>query len=184
MWLKVRQTVPKETDKKLDIRWLGPCEILDHIIEGRYKISHPVSGEMEVHMDRLKPYMPTLEGKPYPLHYFAPKGTPAGSDDQWEVIKILGHKGVGEDMEWKVLWKAGDSTWKKKGQFVYGCQSDWLAYNKKNNLPVSISEVKVCSSGPPSWDRPWPVGLIRFRSHDLEREYWEDWDLPFVGLHV
>ena len=36
----------------------------------------------------------------------------------------------------------------------------------------------------PPWDRPWPVGLIRFRSHDLEREYWEDWDLPFVDLQV
>ena len=44
-WLKVRQNTPKETEKKLDIRWLGPCEVLEHIVEGRYKISHPVAGE-------------------------------------------------------------------------------------------------------------------------------------------
>ena len=55
VWLKVLQKTPKETDKKLDIRWLCPCEILEHIFEGRYKISHPVSGDLEVHMDRLKP---------------------------------------------------------------------------------------------------------------------------------
>ena len=120
VWLNVLQKTPKETDKKLDIRWLGPCEILEHIVEGRYKISHPVSGELEVHMDRLKPYMPTLEGKPYPLHYFCPQGTPVESDDRWEVDKILGHRGKGEDMAWKFLWKAGDITWEKKGQFVYG----------------------------------------------------------------
>ena len=70
VWLKVRQTTPRETKKKLDIRWLGPCEVLEHIVEGRYKISHPVAVEMEVHMDRLKPYMPTLERDAYPLHYF------------------------------------------------------------------------------------------------------------------
>ena len=29
---------------------------------GPYRVSHPVSGEIEVHMDRLKPYMPTVEG--------------------------------------------------------------------------------------------------------------------------
>ena len=81
VWLKVLQKTPKETDKKIDIRGLGPCEILEHIVEGQYKISHLVSGELDVHMDRLKPYMPTLEGKPYPLHYLCPQGTPAESDD-------------------------------------------------------------------------------------------------------
>ena len=63
-------------------------------------------------MDRLKPYMPTLEGKPYPLHYFCPQGTPAKSKDRWEVDKILGHRGTGEDMAWRFLWKAG--TLRKK----------------------------------------------------------------------
>ena len=98
MWSNVLQKNPKETNEKLAIRWLGPCEILEHIVEGRYKFSHPVSGELEVHMDCLKPYMPTLEGKPYRLHYFCPQGTPAESDDRWEVDKILGHRWKGEDM--------------------------------------------------------------------------------------
>ena len=51
VWLKVHKTTPKETGKKLDIRWSGPCEVLKHIVEGRYKISHPVAGELDVHMD-------------------------------------------------------------------------------------------------------------------------------------
>ena len=97
-WLQVRQTTAKETEKKLEIRWLGPCEVLEHIVEGRYKISHPVAGEQEVHMDRLKPYMPTLEGDAYPLHYFFPQGTPAEKDDRWQVENFLAHRGTGDNM--------------------------------------------------------------------------------------
>ena len=52
VWQKVLQKKSKETHKKLDIPWLGPCKILEHVVEGRYKISHPVSGDLEVHMDR------------------------------------------------------------------------------------------------------------------------------------
>ena len=92
--------------------------MLGHIVEGRYKISHPVAGELEVHMDRLKPYMPTLEGDAYPLHYFCPQGTPAEKDDRWEVEKILGHRGTGDNMAWKVQWRAGVVTWEKMGQFI------------------------------------------------------------------
>ena len=175
VWLKVRQTVPKETDRKLDIRWLGPCEILEHIVGGRYKISHPVAGELEVHMDRLKPYMPTLEGEAYPLHYFCPQGTPAESDDRWVVDKILGHRGAGDNLMWQVLWKAGNITWEKQGQFVYGCQSDWLAYNKKKGIPIQISRV----SASPPWDMDWPTWGKGWAMHDLERESYEGWDLPY-----
>ena len=38
--LKVLQKTPEETDKKLAIRWLGPCEILEHIVEGRFLIRY------------------------------------------------------------------------------------------------------------------------------------------------
>ena len=177
VWLKVLQSTPKETAKKLDVRWLGPCEILEHIIEGRYKISHPVSGEMEVHMDRLKPYMPTLEGDSYPLHYFCPPGIPAEKDDRWEVDKILGHKGAGENMAWKVLWKAGDTTWEKQGQFIHGCQSDWLAYNKKKGISVSVSRVQIDPT--PPWEKTFPVWGREWAVHDETRENFECWDLAF-----
>ena len=129
-------------------------------------------------MDRLKPYMPTLEGKPYPLHYFCPQGTPAESEDRWEVDKILGHRGKGEDMAWKVLWKAGDITWEKKGQFVYGCQSDWLAYNKKKGIPITISRVSTPET-PPPWEKTWPTWGKGWALHDVERELYETWDLPY-----
>ena len=142
---------------------------------GRYKISHPVAGDLEVHMDRLKPYMPTLEGESYPLHYFCPQGTPAEKDDRGDVDKILGHRGSGKDMAWKVLWKAGDITLEKQGQFVYGCQGDWLAYNKKNGIPVQVSRV----STPPPWEKDWPTWEKGWAIHDVEREFYEDWDLPY-----
>ena len=50
-------------------------------------------------------------------------------------------------MAWKVLWKAGDITWEKKGQFVYGCQSYWLAYHKKKGIPITMS--RVCTPKTP-----------------------------------
>ena len=37
---------------------------------------------------------------------------------------------------WKVLWEAGDVKWEKASQFMHGIQSDWAAYNKKNNIQV------------------------------------------------
>ena len=60
----------------------------------------------------------------------------------------MGPRGKGEDMAWKVLWKVGDITWEKKGQFVYGCQSVWLAYNKKKGIPITISRVSTPETPP------------------------------------
>ena len=125
---------PERDKKKLDIRWLGPCEIFEDIIEGRYKILHPVSGEMDVHMDRLKPYMPTMNGDSYPLHYFYPPVIPAEKEDPWEVDQILGHTRAVDNM--------GATTWEKQGQFIHDCRSYWLAYNKKKVISVSVSRVQ------------------------------------------
>ena len=86
----------------------------------------------------------------------------------------MGHRGAGDNMAWKVQWKAGDVTWEKKGQFIYGCQSDWLAYNKKRGIPIQISRVSTPPETPP-WEQTWPGWCL----HDLEREFYEDWDLPF-----
>ena len=119
-------------------------------------------------MDRLKPYMLTLEGITYTLHFFCPQGTPAGSDDRWEVDNILRHRGKGEDMAWKVLWKAEDITWEKKGQFVYGCQSDWPACNKKKEIHITISRVSTPKERPP-WEKTWPNWGKHWALHDFER---------------
>ena len=53
VWLKVLQNTPKEINKKLDMRWLVPSKILGHAVKGRYKVSHPVSGDLGVHIDCL-----------------------------------------------------------------------------------------------------------------------------------
>ena len=123
-------------DSKLDILWTGPCEVLQHKHQGRYLISHPHTGEADVYIDRLRPYIPPLEGDSIPLHYHAPAHIPSERDDRWVIKKILGHKKSGNKLMWKVLWEAGDVTWEKASQFMHGIQSDWAAYNKKNNIQV------------------------------------------------
>ena len=60
----------------------------------------------------------------------------------------MGLRGKGEDMAWKVLWKAWDIMWEKKGQFVYGCQSDWLAYDKKKGILITTSRVSTPENPP------------------------------------
>ena len=123
-------------EEKLDILWTGPCEVLKHQHEGRYLVSHPNTGQAEIYIDRLRPYIPPLEGDSIPLHYHAPTHIPSERDDRWVIKKIWGHKGKGEKLKWRVLWQAGDETWEKASQFMHGIQSDWAAYNKKNNIQV------------------------------------------------
>ena len=108
--------------------------MLQHKHQGRYLISHPHTGEADVYIDRLRPYIPPLEGDSIPLHYHAPAHIPSERDDRWVIKKILGHKKSGNQLMWKVLWEAGDVTWEKASQFMHGIQSDWAAYNKKNNI--------------------------------------------------
>ena len=81
-------------------------------------------------------------------------------------------------MAWKVQWQAGDVTWEKKGQFIYGCQSDLLAYDKKKGIPIQISRVSAPLETPP-WEKTWPTSTKGWCLNDLEREFYEDWDLPF-----
>ena len=87
-------------------------------------------------MDRLRPHIPPLQGKPIPLHYHALAHIPSERDDRWVIQKILRHKGSGKKLLWKVLWQAGNVTWEKASQFMHGIQSNWAAYNKKNNIQV------------------------------------------------
>ena len=99
---------------------------------------------------------PRWRGTHNPSIIYVPKGPSPKKDDRWEVEKILGHRGTGDNMAWKVQWKAGDVTWEKKGQFIYGCQSDWLAYKKKGGIPIQISRVSTPPEAFP-WDQTWPT---------------------------
>ena len=89
-----------------------------------------------IYIDRLRPYIPPLEGDSIPLHYHAPAQIPSERDDRWVIKKILGHKKKGKKLMWKVQWEAGDVTWEKASQFMHGIQSDWAAYDKENNIQV------------------------------------------------
>ena len=80
-------------------------------------------------------------------------------------------------MAWKVLWKAGDTTWEKQALFIHGCQSDWLAYNKKKGISVSVSRVQIDPT--PPWEKRFPVWGREWAVHYETRENFECWDLAF-----
>ena len=64
VWIK---TLPKD-HVKLDPLWYGPCETLEHLQLGRYRVQTPKGVEI-LHADSFKPYRPDLEGRSIPFHY-------------------------------------------------------------------------------------------------------------------
>ena len=64
VWVRRSQT----QGRKLDPLWIDPCEVLSrHGSTGRYTISFP-EGIQDVHIDRLKLYLPIIDGTKTVLH--------------------------------------------------------------------------------------------------------------------
>ena len=69
VWVR---NLPHEANK-LDTLWTGPCEILQRIgNSSRYTVALP-EGVQDIHTDRLKMYLPKLNGSKIVLHYYRPQ---------------------------------------------------------------------------------------------------------------
>jgi hypothetical protein len=130
---------------KLDPLWIGPCEVLRYVPPESYVVALP-DKEERIHMDRMKPYLPTLGGQAVPFHFYRPKSTPMGDGDvdNFVVEKVLKHKMVRGKLLWLVKWQGyGDehNQWLPAENVVGHVQDDWLEYCKKNGLDVSITKL-------------------------------------------
>ena len=68
VWVR---NLPQDASK-LDPLWTGPCEILGRVGNtGRYQVAFPDKVE-DVHMERLKMYLPKIDGTKIQLHYYRP----------------------------------------------------------------------------------------------------------------
>jgi hypothetical protein len=136
VWVR---NLPHEADK-LDPLWTGPCEILSRVAQtGRYQVALPV-GIQDIHSDRLRLYLPTIDGERIVLHYYRPaKDIP--EDDAMVVEQILGHRVRAGQHQWKVRWKGYDQSfdsWEPASSFVGYLQMDWLQYNKDHHIQVPL----------------------------------------------
>jgi hypothetical protein len=133
VWVKRRP----EPGAKLEPLWQGPCEILEHVEKGRYRVALP-EGPEDLHTSSLKPYLHALNGAQIPLRYFRPRMAPEAAPTT-VVDQILRHRLRAGKLQWLVLWKDGSQTWEFARSFVGDVEQDWLAYNRSHNLSVDLS---------------------------------------------
>ena len=136
VWVR---NLPHEADK-LDALYTGPCEVLSRTGSlGRYTIAMP-KGPTDVHIERLKVYLPKPDGKAIPLSYFQPRGE-IPHDDGYVVEEILGHRIRSRQHQWLVKWRGYDhshNTWEPAQHFVGYIQKDWTDYNRRHGISIPL----------------------------------------------
>ena len=135
VWVQIlpRDTVDRRT-QKLRPLWHGPCEILGHVVAGKYRVQTH-HGIEELHMDQMKPYRLRIDGTALPFHWYSPDPEKPSSDDRYVVERIIRHRVVNGRWEWLVKWKGfDDPQWQPIESFCPEVQSDWLDYLKRNRL--------------------------------------------------
>ena len=134
--------LPQQGDK-LDPLWTGPCEIVGRMgSTARYQVA--VQDEIvDVHADRLKMYLPHVDGTKIELQYYRPhRDVP--EDDTHVVEAIVGHRHRYGKLQWRVRWQGYDEsfdTWEPARSFVGYLQQDWLAYNRRHHLQVPLADL-------------------------------------------
>ena len=128
---------------KLDPLWTGPCEILDRIgNRGRYQFAVQ-DNIVDVHADRLKMYLPQVDGTKIILNYYRPHRQ-VPEDDSYVVEKILAHRIRHGQRQWKLQWQGYDDdfdTWEPASSFVGHLQQDWMDYNRQHHIEVPLTTV-------------------------------------------
>ena len=119
---------------------MGPCEIMRRLTHGKYEVRTP-KGYEKLHADSFKPFCEPLNGPSIPVHYYKPPALPS-SEETWVVEKKLKHRMRKGVLQWLVKWKGfAKQTWEPAASFIGDFQTDWIEYNKKNNLPVRIADL-------------------------------------------
>ena len=139
VWVK---NLPHEKNK-LDALYTGPCEVLAHHRgTGKYSVALP-DGIQDVHIERLKLYLPRSDGKIIPLMYYQPQPE-IPHDDGYVVEKIIGHRMRAGERQWLVKWRGYDdthNTWEPARNFIGFIQKDWSDYNRRHGLSVPVEKI-------------------------------------------
>ena len=139
VWVR---NLPNEATK-LDPLWTGPCEVLARVGDSaRYTVTLP-DGICDVHIDRLKMYLPRVDGSKIQLHYYRPLEK-VPEDDTLVVERILDHRVRSGKHQWLVKWKGYDAsfnTWEPAASFVGYLQQDWLRFNREQHISINTADL-------------------------------------------
>lgn len=123
---------------------VGPCKVLGRRGDtGRYTIEL-ATGEVDLHMERLKPYLSNLEGKALPFWYYR-AATKVPEEDGYVVEKFIEHRIQNGRHEWRVRWKGYgpvSDTWEPMESFVGTIHKEWLKWNKENKVVLQLGSLK------------------------------------------
>ena len=109
---------------------------------GRYQVAIE-DKVVDVHADRLKLYLPHVDGSKIVLHYYRPHRQ-VPEDDSYVVEKILAHRMRNGQRQWKVRWQGFDAefdTWEPANSFVGHLQQDWIVYNRQHHIEVPVNSL-------------------------------------------
>ena len=98
----------------------------------------------DVHSDRLKLYLPAVEGERLPLFYYRPQRD-VPHDDSYEVDEIVAHRVRNGVRQWRVRWKGYDEshdTWEPASSFVGHPHEDWMRYNAQHHIVVGLQDLR------------------------------------------
>ena len=141
VWVRNSKLRTKST--KLDPLWCCPCEIIERVAHtGRYRVALP-QGEDDVHLEDMKPYVTSIEGKAIPCLFYQPKNVLPTCDSHM-VDKILAHRSRNGRHEWKVRWQdygPERDTWEPASSFVGFIQKDWKEWNKDNKIILNFHDL-------------------------------------------
>ena len=99
------KVLPHDKDK-LSSLWMGPCEVMKHVVLDKYEVRTPKEFQT-LHDDCFKPYQEPLEGSASPFHYYKPRRF-AEEEEAWVVERILDHRKRKGELQRLVKWKNSD----------------------------------------------------------------------------
>jgi hypothetical protein len=159
---------PREgsSNNKVASFWSGPHRVLRRTGAHTYDIDMGVKTRT-VHIDDLKPHLPSPTGPSWPLHYIESKVEGEGSlADEWNVSKILRHRttprGVLEFLTAYEGYDESEAQWETVDAFVPRYVEPWVEYCRKHKLSCDLIEhVDVAASLPANYVELCRRGLPR-----------------------
>ena len=145
---------------KLDVRWKGPCTVLQQVGASSYVVELRPGNRQNAHRTQLKAYVQgSTSGPAVPMYFFSEKGQELDAGvDEWDVEEILGHRpGPDGQPEFLIRWQgfgAKGDTWEPWRNFFPGSNDLAVDYCRAKGVSLDLARMK-----PPPREAPDPAPL-------------------------
>ena len=133
---------------KLDVRWKGPCTVLQQVGASSYVVELRPGNRQNAHRTQLKAYVQgSTSGPAVPMYFFSEKGQEldAGIDD-WEVQEVVSHRpGPDGQPEFRIRWQGfspEDDTWEPWRNLFPGSNDLAVEYCRDKGVSLDLARMK------------------------------------------